>query len=114
MLSEWFKSIVPVMFINQSKGKPKPMVPHMRNFSRPLSKLHGIATNSEWFIVLFAPAMIGRSNYFGICFTILNRKSLYWLKRQSQREAKVKHVFVLMKDDHIVLSSKTLFPLYRE
>jgi len=31
-------------------------------FSRPLSKLQIIARNSDWFIALFAPVVIGRSN----------------------------------------------------
>ena len=35
-----------------------------RDFSRALSKLHGI---------VFAPAVIGQSYYFSICFTTLNR-----------------------------------------
>ena len=40
----------------------------MRDFSRPLSKLQVIARNSDWFIALFAPNVIGRSDYFGIGF----------------------------------------------
>ena len=47
----------------------------MRDFSRSLSKLHGIATNSDWFIALFAPAVIGRSNYFGILFYDIQLKT---------------------------------------
>ena len=31
-------------------------------FSRPLSKLQIIARNSDWFIALFAPVVIGRNN----------------------------------------------------
>ena len=59
-------------FINQGKGKPKPIATLTRGFSRALSKLHGIATNSDWFIALFAPAVIGESNYFGVCFMTVN------------------------------------------
>ena len=40
-----------------------------RNFSRALSKLQVIAKSFDWFIALFAPAVIGRGNYFGICFS---------------------------------------------
>ena len=47
-------------FRNQLEGKPKPIC--TREFSRALSKLHEIATNLDWFIALFAPAVIGRSN----------------------------------------------------
>ena len=32
-----------------------------------------IATNSDWFITQFAPAMIGQSNYFDISFMTFNR-----------------------------------------
>ena len=31
---------------------------------RDLSKLRVIAKNSDWFIVLFVPVVIGRNNYF--------------------------------------------------
>ena len=41
------------------------------DFSRALSKLHGIAKNLDYFIALFASAVIGGSNYFGISFTTL-------------------------------------------
>ena len=34
--------------------------------------LHGIATNLDWLITLFAHAVIGRSNYFGFCLKTLN------------------------------------------
>ena len=49
-------------FINQ--WKPKPMATCTCDFSRALSKLHGIAANRDCFIALFTPAVIGRSNYF--------------------------------------------------
>ena len=75
-LSDWFKNLPPVYQpIRRKKqlGKPKPISTCTRDFSRALSKLYGIATNVDWFFALFAPAVIGRSNYFGICFT-----TLYW------------------------------------
>ena len=31
-----------------------------------------LANYGNWFSALFAPAVIGRSNYFGICFTTLS------------------------------------------
>ena len=31
----------------------------------------------NWFIALFGPDVIGRSNYFGICFATLSWKPLY-------------------------------------
>ena len=36
----------------------------MRDFSRALSKLQLTARNSNWFIALFDPVVISRSNYF--------------------------------------------------
>ena len=38
----------------------------MRDFSRALSKLQAIATNSDWFITLFAPVVIGWSRYLSV------------------------------------------------
>ena len=37
-------------------------------FPARVSKLRVIPWNSDWFIVLFAPVVIGRSNYFGSGF----------------------------------------------
>ena len=64
-LSDWFKNLVTVFQPMKRKTKTK------RDFSRALSKLHGIVMNFDWFTALFAPAVIGRSNYFDICFTTL-------------------------------------------
>ena len=70
---DWLK--ISRQFINQWNGKP--ITTCTRDFSRALSKLHGIVTNLDWFIAMFAPAVIGRSNnYFGICFTTLDWKLL--------------------------------------
>ena len=70
-LSDWFK--ISRQFINQWKGKPKLIATCTRDFSSALSKIHGIATNLDWFIAaLFAPAVIGRSYYFDICFMALD------------------------------------------
>ena len=45
-------------------------------FSRASSKLQGIARNSDWFIALLAPVVIGCSNYFGSGFSKLTSKAL--------------------------------------
>ena len=50
----------------------KPVAPCTRDISRAFNKLQGIDTNLDWFIALFAHAVIGRRNYFGICFSTLN------------------------------------------
>ena len=56
--------------------QPKPIVfwPHV--FSRAWRRLHVIASNSDWFIVLFTSVTIGQSNYFE-----LNWKPLYYAIR---------------------------------
>ena len=40
----------------------------MHNFSCTLNKLQVTARNSDWFMVLFAPVVIGQSDYFGTGF----------------------------------------------
>ena len=52
-------------FFNQWEAKPKPTAPRTDDFSRALSELQVIASNSDWLITLSAPVVIGRSNYFG-------------------------------------------------
>ena len=41
---------------------------------RAISKLQVIAWNSDWFIGLFAPVVIGQSNYFGTGFSTVIKK----------------------------------------
>ena len=55
-------------FLNQWNAKPKPIAPCTRDFSRASSELQVIAGNCDWFIALFAPVVIGRSNCFGFGF----------------------------------------------
>ena len=57
-------SIISCQFFNQGKVKPKAI-----DFSRVLSKLQVIVRNSDWFIALFAPVLIGSSYYFVIGFS---------------------------------------------
>ena len=54
-------------FFNQWEAKPKSIAPCTRHFSRALSELKVIARNCDWFIALFAPVVIARSN----CFQVL-------------------------------------------
>ena len=88
-LSDWFKNLAPFYQPTRRKtlGKPYPIATCTRDFSRALSKLHGIATNLDWFSVLFAPAVIGRSNYFG------TRSIMQLLKREEKTFPK--RLFVL-------------------
>ena len=50
---------------------PKPIAPCTCDFSRPSSELQVIARNCDWFMTLFAPAVIGRSNRFGFGFSTI-------------------------------------------
>ena len=52
-LSDWLKNLAPVCQPMERKTTTNCGL-HAR-FSRALSKLHGIATNLDWFIALFAP-----------------------------------------------------------
>ena len=68
-LSDWLKRNAPVFQPTNEGAKPKPIAPCTRDFSRALSELQVIARNCDWFVVLFAPVMIGRSNCFGFGFS---------------------------------------------
>ena len=56
-------------FFNQCEAKPKPFAHCARDFFRAFSKFQVIARSSDWFIALFAPVVIGGSNYFGTGFS---------------------------------------------
>ena len=62
-LSDWLSDF------NRWEAKPKPIAPYTRDFSRASSELQVIARNCDWFMALFAPVMIGRSNCFGFGFS---------------------------------------------
>ena len=56
-------------FFNQREAKPKPIAPCTHDFSCSLGKLQVIARNSDWFIALFAPIVIGWSDNFGVVYS---------------------------------------------
>ena len=66
-LSDWLK-ILRQLF-NQWETKSNPIAPCTRDFSRAFNKLQVIARNFDWLIALFAPVLIGRSNYVAIAFS---------------------------------------------
>ena len=68
-LSHWLKRVAPVF--NQGEAKPKPIAPCTRDFSRASSELQVIARNSDWFIALSAPVVIGRSDCFSSGFSTI-------------------------------------------
>ena len=67
-LGDWLQNLAPVFQPIRSKFKPKLIAACTRDFSRAFSKLQVIGRNSERFIAMFAPVVIGRTNYFGIGF----------------------------------------------
>ena len=68
-LIDWLKNLAPVL--QSMKGKSKTNRTLCVRFSRSLNKLQVIARNCDWFIALFAPVVISRSNYFGFSTVIL-------------------------------------------
>ena len=66
-LIDWLKRLAPVFQPMRSKTKTNRT--RTRDFSRALSELQIIARNCDWFIVLFAPVVIGRNNCFGFGFS---------------------------------------------
>ena len=66
-LSHWLKKIAPVFQPMRCKTKTNRTL--YACFSRASSELQVIARNCDWFIVLFVPVVIGRSNCFGFGFT---------------------------------------------
>ena len=73
-LNDWLKDSR--QFFSQWEAKPKPIAPCTRDFSRALSKFQIIAWNCDWFIALFAPVVIDRSNCFGFGFSTVIWKPL--------------------------------------
>ena len=75
-LSYWFKNLAPVY--QPMRRKITSNRDLHADFSRALSKLHGIDTNLDWFVVLFAPAVIGQRNHtlvFVLRHSIENRSN---------------------------------------
>ena len=76
---DWLKSFLPVFQPIRSKEL---MAPYTNNLFHISSKLQVVARNFDWFIVLFAPVVIGQSNYFGIGFSTVfsgNYPMKFWL-----------------------------------
>ena len=67
--SDWLimKRLAPVF---QRDTKPKPIASCTLGFSRASSELQVIARNCDWFMALFVPVVIGRSNCFGFMAVI--------------------------------------------
>jgi len=56
-------------FSTNEKQNENHIAPCTRDFSRALSEFQVIARNSDWFMALFVPVVIGRSDYFGFGFS---------------------------------------------
>lgn len=53
-------------FFNQRESKPNLIASCIHAiFSRALRKLQVTVRNSDWFVALFSPMVIGQANYFG-------------------------------------------------
>ena len=77
-LSDWLINLALPSVFQPIRGKTKSNGNLCARFFPLLEqKLQVIARNSDWFIALFAPVVIGRSNYFGIGFSIVIGKPLY-------------------------------------
>ena len=62
-LSDWLKRLAPLFQSMRIKTKPNRAM-HASFFQR-FERVQVIARNCDWFIALFAPVVIGRSNCFG-------------------------------------------------
>jgi len=51
------------------RSKTKTICTLNTQFPDAFSKLHVTARNSNWFVALFAPVVIGQSDHFGIGFS---------------------------------------------
>ena len=61
----------------------------MRDFSRALRELQVIARKCDWFIALFAPVVVGRSNCLGFGFYLQsfeNRSTLHRVQSHSNSQ----------------------------
>ena len=56
-------------FSTNDKLNQNQITPCTRDSSRALTELQIIARKCDWFIALFAPVVIGRSNCFGFGFS---------------------------------------------
>ena len=65
-------------FFNQWEEKAKPIAPCTRHFFRALRELQVISRNCDWFIALFAPVVIGRSDCLGFGFSTVIWKPFYY------------------------------------
>ena len=75
IFSDWLKNLAPLF--QPTKKESQNQVYLVRAIcSLALSKLLLNARNSDWFIALFAPVVIVRSNYFGISFSTIIWKPL--------------------------------------
>ena len=68
MLSDWLKRLASVFYPMRRKTKTNRTM-YTRDFSRASGELQVIARNFDWFMELFVPVVIGRSNCFGFGFS---------------------------------------------
>ena len=67
-------------FINPSDSKLNPIAPWLLAFSRASGSFFNLS--SHWLLLVCPLILIGRFDYFGLCFTTLNWKVLYSLEKR--------------------------------
>lgn len=87
--NDWLKNVAS-LFFSKWEAKSKAIAPCTGYFFRVLSKLQVLSRNSDWFIALFSPVVIGRSSFFELIgFTIVTWKPLHHKCSVSRRVFKV-------------------------
>ena len=76
-LNDWLKK-TSASFFNQREAKLKTITPCEQDFFPPFEQVKGtvIVRNSDWFIALFAPVVIGWRNYFWYWFFYSHLKTV--------------------------------------
>ena len=83
-------------FINQSDSKLNPIASWLLAFSRASGSFFNLS--SHWLLLVCPLILIGRFDYFGLCFTSLNWKVLYSLE---------KYLFQQLKSYSSLINSST-------
>ena len=68
-LSDWLKRVAPVFQPMRSKSKTMQSHDVRVIYPRALIELKVIAGNCDWFMALWVPVVVGRSNFFGFGFS---------------------------------------------
>ena len=95
-------------FFNQWEAKPKPIAPCTRDISRASGGFQVIARNCDWFMQLFVPVVIGRSNCFGFGFSTVIWKPFYTTKKNATMPAYLCQLLKAQKNLNRPTQSKSI------